>query len=222
MYALLDSTEKIVRIVNRGQVYELVYTLDNTHQAALENLQDALVDLYSGSLELLANSSRLLSKSTAKRTGYAILHPGKTENLVSNLDKLETNLSREVQACESGRCVAVEARLTDLLHSLDAPMTRIDQGVSALLEWIDGEDEMGILEWISGIPYGDHHATVKNQRTLDTCEWLLQNERFREWEDTCSSAILWLQGSRQCTVPVILLFMWLTSSSWHRKDFPYL
>ena len=68
MCALLASTEKIVRIINRGLVYELVYTSENTPEPALKNLQDALVDLYSATLELLADSPKLFSRNTAAET----------------------------------------------------------------------------------------------------------------------------------------------------------
>ncbi|KAK3933812.1 hypothetical protein QBC46DRAFT_326021 [Diplogelasinospora grovesii] len=195
MCVLLASVDKIVRIINRGQVYELVYTIENTLKPALENLQSALVKLYSGSLELLANSSQLFSKNTAAQTMHAILHPGKTASLFSKLDELETKLGREVQACEVGRSADADTRLTDLLRKLDAPLARVDENVCTLLERTDNEERLKILEWISLIPYGKHHGAVKEARTSDTCKWLLEHERFREWEDTSSSVILWLQGS---------------------------
>ena len=75
MCALLASVEKIVRIVNRGRVYELVYTSDSTPEDALQILETALVKLYKASLELLADSTNLFSKNTAERTVHAILNP---------------------------------------------------------------------------------------------------------------------------------------------------
>lgn len=45
MCALLASVDRIVRIVNRGQVYEQVYTTENTPKLAFENLQSALLEL---------------------------------------------------------------------------------------------------------------------------------------------------------------------------------
>ncbi|RMZ74723.1 hypothetical protein DV737_g5803, partial [Chaetothyriales sp. CBS 132003] len=68
MCALLASVEKIVHIINRGQVYELAYATENTPKPALENLQSVLVELYGASMELLANSSKLFTKNTAERT----------------------------------------------------------------------------------------------------------------------------------------------------------
>lgn len=196
MGALLASVDRIVRIINRGQVYELVYTTPATPELAFQNLQAALIDLYSAVLELLANSTKLFAKDTAERTIYAILHPSETADLFSKLVKLETQLDREVQACESGRSAAVDAALTDLLQKLEAPLIRVDEKVSSLLERVDAREQLDLLEWISPILYRKHHDTVKEARTPGTCQWLLQHNRFREWENTSSSVIMWLQGSR--------------------------
>jgi ankyrin repeat domain-containing protein 50 len=197
MCALLVSVEKMVRIAHRGRVYELVYTPDSTMEHALENLRSVLVDLYSASLMLLANSAELFSKNTAARTVYAILHPGEAADGASNLERLEIKLGDEVQACESGRSAAVDARLMTMLHKLDEPLTRVDERVFTLLQSVDKNEHREILEWISPIPYREHHNTVKDARTSDTCEWLIKDEKFRQWNDTSSSVILWLQGSRK-------------------------
>lgn len=200
MCALLASTERIVRIIKRGQVYEVVYTPENTPKVALENLQSALVQLYGASLKLLANSRVLFSKNMAARTVYAILNPNETADLFSNLKELETRLGSEVQACESGRSAATDSHLSDLLRSLNTPLTRIDETVCALLEQVSSKERLEIFEWISPVPFGKHHNTVKEARVPGTCDWLLEHNRFRGWEDTSSSVILWLQGSRRFSV----------------------
>jgi hypothetical protein len=198
MCALLASTDKIVRIVNRGQVYEGIYKPESTHnKPALKNLLDALVDLYKATLELLAESE-LFSKNTPDQIIYAILHPGKTKSLVSNLDDLETKLDLEVQACQSAWSADANKQLTDLLYRLDAPLTRVDERVGDLLERVDETEHLQILDWISPILSGKHHDEKKGSRTPGTCEWLLRHDRFREWERTSSSMIFWLQGSREC------------------------
>lgn len=200
MCALLASIDRVIRVIARGQVYERIYTAENVPKS-FTNLQSALLMLYGACLELLANSSELFAKSTAQRTGNAILHAGETVELVTNLDKMGDRLKLEVQACQSESSAVVAAALTDLLRGLDAPLLRIDQGVSTLLERIDSNEQVELLKWISSVPYRDHHNTVKEARTSDTCEWLLRHERFREWEDTSSSVVFWLQGSRKYFFP---------------------
>ncbi|AEO64672.1 uncharacterized protein THITE_74764 [Thermothielavioides terrestris NRRL 8126] len=195
MYALLASADRIVRVINRGQIYELVYTTETTPELALNNLQAALIDLYSAALELLANSTKLLDKSTITRTLHSMLHPGETVDLFSNLVKHESELAREAQACESRRRADADASLMRLLRELEVPLTRVDDKVSSLLERIDDSERLAILEWISAVPYRKHHNTVKEDRTPGTCQWLLRHPRFYEWADASSSVILWLQGS---------------------------
>lgn len=172
MCALLASTEKIVQIVYRGQVYELNHTKENTSKPAFENLQSTLLKLYSATLELLANSSELFELKSPMKTIYAILHPGKTRGLFKDIDDLETRLGRDEQACQSEK-------------------------VCTLLKQVDKKEQDTILMWISPIFYKDHHISVKKARTTDTCEWLLRHDRFREWQNASSSVILWLQGLRE-------------------------
>jgi hypothetical protein len=180
MCALLASTEKIIRIIHRGLVYEMAYGLDNTPQTAFQSLEKTLIDIYSTCLELLMDSSEVLSRNTAARTVHAILFPKHSETLFSTLVELERNLSYEVQACESGKRTDTDNRLALLLRGLDAPLARVDERVCALLERVDDAEQRSILTQISNIPYGKYHNEVKESRTPGTYQWLLQHDRFRE------------------------------------------
>ncbi len=201
MGALLISVEKIVRIIDYGQVYECVFTAERT-PSSLGNLQSALLKLYGAVLQLLANSSELFRKGTAGRTIHALLHPGQTVELVSDLIKLEDELHREVLACQS----EAGAMADDLLQRL---FGQIEGRIRTLLEKVDEKEQSEILNWISSVPYGDHQNTIKEARIPNTCEWLLQHQCFREWEDASSSMIIWLQGSRK-----YLLQIHNSSNSW--------
>ncbi|KAK3934684.1 hypothetical protein QBC46DRAFT_454028 [Diplogelasinospora grovesii] len=59
---------------------------------------------------------------------------------------------------------------------------------------IDSKDRLEVLEWISPVLYGKHHGTVKSARTAETCEWLIDHQALRKWQNS-SSAILWLWGN---------------------------
>ena len=195
MGALLATAEKIIRIIRRGQVYELVYTAKTTPKEALGNLQAALVNMYSATLDLLANANELLAKNTPARILNAIIHPTETKDLFSSLVETESKLSTEVQACESGRSAAADSRLLQELDNLNAPIIRIDQRVSTLLTKIESKEQDDILDWISKIQFGDHHNEIKESRAPNTCLWLINHPRFREWEDISSSVFLWPQGT---------------------------
>ncbi|KAK2761254.1 hypothetical protein FQN54_001776 [Arachnomyces sp. PD_36] len=197
MGALLASVEKIVRIINRGQVYELVYTPDTTPDDALKNFYAALVTLYGTALTLLADSTALFEAGTAKRTIKAIFNPGEFTGTFSDITTQEYDLANEVQACESRRGALADDRLMDTLKAIDAPLARVDDNVRGLLEYVNDTSRMEMFEWISPIQYGENHNEKRKKRTPDTGDWLLRASKFRNWEDASSSAILWLQGSQR-------------------------
>ncbi|GAQ39380.1 Pfs, NACHT and Ankyrin domain protein [Aspergillus niger] len=198
MAALLGATEKIVRIVSRGQVYEQVYLSNvpgSPEDKLSKGLQDALLRIYTTSLELLADSGGLFSKNTAHRTLDAILNPGNVSSGLSALAQQEDELLRDVQACETRRSAAADDRMIGMLDAMNAPLTRVDKNVQTLLEGMEKEGRIALLEWISSVPFGDHHGNVKEGRTPGTGEWLLQDSNFCSWEEASSSGIFWLQGS---------------------------
>ncbi|KAJ5841875.1 hypothetical protein N7534_011705 [Penicillium rubens] len=198
MAALLVTTEKVVCIASRGQVYEQVYLTDTSRtpeEKLSKNLQDALVKIYSTSLELLADSADLFSTDTARRTLKAVLNTGHVSGGLSALAEQEDELLRDVQACESRRSAQADDRMIGILDRLNAPLSRVDENVHSLLGQMSKYNRTRLLEWISPIKFGEHHYNVKEKRTPGTGEWLLQDERFRDWEKANSSGIFWLQGS---------------------------
>lgn len=198
MAALLATTERIVRITSRGQVYEQVYLPrePGAHLDAIQkNLESALVQIYTSSLDLLAESDKLFSAGTARRTLEALVNPGKMSGSLAELGAQEDELLRDIQACESKRSAEADDRMIKMLKAFNDPLTRMDEGISHLLEHMDESDRIKMLEWISPIPFGKHHDNVKEKRTPGTGQWLLQHKDFRGWEEEKSSVLFWLQGS---------------------------
>lgn len=197
MAALLATTEKIVRVISRGQVYESVY-LRNAPATPTDNLsknlEAALTTIYITSLDLLAESGSLFSKNTATRTLQALINPGKVSGGISAISEQEDDLMRDVTACEVRRSANADDSMIGMLDALNVPMKRVDEGIRHLLQNLEEDKRIEMLEWISPIPFGKNHNNVKEKRTPGTGEWLLQHEDFSEWEKSGSS-IFWLQGS---------------------------
>ncbi|CAG7925132.1 unnamed protein product [Penicillium olsonii] len=197
MGALLGTTESIVRIVSRGQVYEQVYLVNSTEDGGKlsQGLEGALIGIYRTSLDLLADSGSLFSQNTARRTLEAILNPGNVSGGLSSLAAQEDELLRDVQACETRRSAAADDRMIGMLDCLNAPLVRVDENVQKLLDKTDEDERMALLQKISPLHFGKHHDNVRETRTPGTGEWLLQDGSFRQWEESTSSGIFWLQGS---------------------------
>lgn len=190
MGALLMCSERIVRVVNIGRIYEQTYKGDSMPGEAMVQLQDDLVSLYQAALEILANAEHLFSMGTCRRTMHAILFPHQTSGLFSTLADREAIVGRVASACGA----VADAHL---LHMIHGPVARIDQGVEALLQRQDRDMAIKILDWISEIDFDAQHTTAKKGRAADTCQWLLDNSEFCSWNDVSASSILCLEGPRK-------------------------
>lgn len=200
MGALLGTTEKIVRIVSRGQVYEQVYLVAGSETSSdklSQSLEGALTGIYRTSLDLLADSGDLFTKNTARRTLEAVLNPGNVSGGLSDLAAQEDELLRDVQACESRRSAAADDRMIGMLDCLNAPLVRVDENVQKLLDRTNKRDRMDLLKSVSTVQFGQQHDDVKQRRTPGTGEWLLQDQAFNGWEESNQTGIFWLQGSRE-------------------------
>jgi hypothetical protein len=195
MGALLISVEKVTCLTDRCAVYESLYRSVMIPEEPLGNFHAALIELYASILRLIALNCRLFDKNTSTRALHAVFNPGEISDYLAKCEKPEMQVEFEAQNCERMRSQEADAKVQELLESLRTPILRIDEKVSSLLEVVDYMERLNILDWVSNVLYGTHHDTVSQQRTEDTCEWILRHKRYVEWQDTSSSEALWLRGT---------------------------
>ncbi|UKZ83829.1 hypothetical protein TrVFT333_011642 [Trichoderma virens FT-333] len=201
--ALLGTVQWFARIVRRGQIYETLYKAGTTDEEAIENLHDALFNVYKAALELLAISDTLIDSGIARRTLEAILKPDGDIGKVNDLFKKEQQLGVEVQACENSRSSLSSKQTNDgiealkkQLNQLSSPLPRIDKGVARLLAKIEQRELHELIQFISSEMFGKSHAAVTEARIEHTGDWLLASRDFRAWQDVpSSSAVLCLKGT---------------------------
>jgi hypothetical protein len=56
------------------------------------------------------------------------------------------------------------------------------------------------MNWLSDIPYADHHLHNSRSRSEGSGEWLLEMAKYKDWKTRPESAILWLRGSRMSSL----------------------
>ncbi|KAJ5657785.1 uncharacterized protein N7484_001434 [Penicillium longicatenatum] len=195
MGALLVVTQVVVSITSRCQVYEDIY-LNNadTLSTIQRQLEERLISLYKAALDLLAQAGSLLSAGTPKRILKAIISPGESTDSLAGLGDQEDKLLKDVNACEVNRSATADAKANEKLEKLQAPMARVDAGVSQLLGHVDQQERIRLLEWISPIQFGAHHDEFNEKRTPETGEWLVEHDDFTTWREKDSSVLFWLQG----------------------------
>lgn len=63
---------------------------------------------------------------------------------------------------------------------------------------ISGEKRANVLEWLSDVPYQDHHKLSQGRRQEGTGQWLLQHDKFDNWRKS-SQSMLWFRGNGEKT-----------------------
>ncbi|KAL7959098.1 hypothetical protein V8C34DRAFT_280894 [Trichoderma compactum] len=191
LVAIFGCAEKVLSVMRRGAVYEIVYLQDAPSSDATENLKVVLLHLYKALLQLLSHALERLNEGQGRQFLHALISPGKGAGLVSVLSDHEHKLSTAVQACGAVQLQEHQS----LLQSLSAPLRRVDENVKTLVEHLQEKSLDDALDYISAIRIGKHHFEKRETRAPETCEWLLKHRRFLEWEESSCSSTLWLQGS---------------------------
>ncbi|CAG8890998.1 unnamed protein product [Penicillium egyptiacum] len=193
--ALLSVVDKVAGATFCGQVYYEIYKPERTgRKDVVDRLHDAIVALYGCVLELLVTSSDL-SSNTAVQFCQAAFDSTKPSGMLLELEKLEQELAKAAGKCEDTAHAHQEVIFKDYLQEAQKSLNRITRHMEHVFQWVNDQERRDLLEWVSDIQYGRHHDEIEERREPDTGDWLVQDERFREWMDSPSSSTLWLQGS---------------------------
>ncbi|KAF4413419.1 Ankyrin repeat and KH domain-containing protein 1 [Colletotrichum fructicola] len=191
LVAVMGCADIVLCLVRRGIVYEEVYIRGLPRLPAQEDLKQELVKVYSNCLEFLAFVDGELQHGNMRRFLEALLDPGHGDKRVSAIKALEQRLQFAAQACEA----KASSEHRGLIQSLAWPLKRVDDNVAAVLERLADKEKEKAMTYISTVPVGVHHNEKRENRTRDTCEWLIHHTQFLKWEESACSSVLWLQGN---------------------------
>jgi hypothetical protein len=210
--ALLVGLDAMTNLINRCKIYEILYLNDGQTGQAFSNLERGLVKQYAAVLRFLSSANVLCDSNAGARILHALLEPNKVTDFVYECEKLQTLVDVEANNCNHTHNRVAHAKIAELerlLLDLTAPIVRTDCQVTKLWDRLEDSRRTKILTWASSIPYEDNHYTARQGHVGSTGEWLLKDERYREWRGSSASMILWLHGIRKC-FPLHGLLMLLT------------
>lgn len=196
MDALLQVTEKVIRVMNRGITYETVY-LNNaslTENANRNYLATDLTELYRIALDLLAETAKMFDSSSAKRFVDSIWKQGHVAGGLASIDGQEAKMLKNVDVLEKERSKQSDDDMTKMLQMMNGSMERVDAGVQSILQHVERNERIKMLEFISPVKFGQNHARVSKQRSPGTGQWLLDHKDFLAWKQSESSTF-WFQGT---------------------------
>ena len=85
-------------------------------------------------------------------------------------------------------------QLKNALDNLQLPIDRIEKDVQDLRDDLGNTKRIQILQWISPIPYEQHHNQARKDLMASTGLWFLNDDRLLGWRGSSTSSIMWLRG----------------------------
>ena len=85
-------------------------------------------------------------------------------------------------------------QLVEVLDDLQRPIDRMNDHLKNLQDHLQATERLGILEWLSTLPYKKYHNQAQKGILQGTGAWFLKNKQLLEWRVSSYSSILWLHG----------------------------
>ncbi|KAF8428797.1 hypothetical protein EV426DRAFT_527835, partial [Tirmania nivea] len=185
---ILIGLEKIAPLINRCTVYELFYLhMDNT---ASHNLEKSILRLYIAILKFLAKAIQRLKENRIK----AVFTTEDISNDLRDIEDLGRTVAVDADVTEAQSTRMGFERLQKLLEDVHLRLDAIEQKLESTMSHLKLR-ESEILQWISEIPYTEHHTHISKSRLGGTTDWLLKREEYRNWRAISASKLLLLRGT---------------------------
>ena len=202
-----EGLESITRIITQYRILERLYLQRSSEEAT--ELKDCLVDLYVLALRFLIRAQKFYANNTIERTFKSIFDfRDRFQGCLENIEKQQLLVkkyadlvdTRQRQNLEEGlekltlEEKANSDRLQQILQDLQQPISRIGGQLEYIHDSLNNAHRQEILQWLSSIPYLQHHVQSKMDILEGTGSWFLDDDRLVQWRSSSVSSILWLRG----------------------------
>ena len=204
---VVEGAEVIARMISRYAIFEDIYL----HRAskATQELQDALVRLYTTILLYLSKAKDFFEQNSAKRMLKAIVVSqeefqklGESMNLEESMvdrcaglvDAETRNSVTETLGSLSIDQESKHSQLLSILHTMDGPIFRMSGQLQSVEDHLEEQKRVEILRWLSSQPYMEHHEQIAKHVLSGSGTWLLQDPMYIQWHRNSASSLLWLHG----------------------------
>ncbi|RPB13463.1 hypothetical protein P167DRAFT_605061 [Morchella conica CCBAS932] len=199
MQTVTEGIELIVCSICECHIFERLYLRPRLDLGA--ELRKSLVKFYISILDFLVYGKSYLSRDTTDRV---------IESFSSELTPLTDKMRKALAEVKSKVDVVrteweakwhddISQKLVQIrqaLLAIEKPLGDIElkHWVEKLYDEVQGRKRLEILQWLSDVPFRDHHTFNSQRRQEDTGQWLLKNKSFLEWRNSNQSSILWMRG----------------------------
>ncbi|KAE8134486.1 hypothetical protein BDV38DRAFT_285774 [Aspergillus pseudotamarii] len=207
MGSLLVGLDKVLYLVDRCKVYELLYLHDPKIEHAYHSLETTVIELYVLILQFLLTAIRAYERSTKTSISPAFWTLDCINDYNARFEAIIPRIDHEAQNCERcysrlDRVISTDKfeRLKSVLEDIERVKTHqnefqnADNTLQNIWRLLDDKKRNDVLGWISDIPFKDHHTLARTGRTANTGGWLFEQWEFQDWQLSKDSMIFWLHG----------------------------
>jgi hypothetical protein len=197
---VLVGMDFITRTISYFVLFEANYL--RRPSESTDHLTAALVKTYAKILEYLALSKRYYTEHTftrSFRTGQEKFDAitGAIEKMYTEIDHWARLIDGQQIAESAGGLHALRSdskELKETMADLRVPLTVMSTQLIDLHDNLEKSNRKEILNWVSAVPYKQHHENTRTGRLPGSGTWLLSHETFLTWKFAPNSSILWLSG----------------------------
>ena len=84
--------------------------------------------------------------------------------------------------------------LSNALRTLQQPIDRMEEQFRIFRDDLVSGTRIEILQWLSSMPYIQHHNQAKKDVLSGSGSWFLNDDQLHHWQSSSSSSIMWLHG----------------------------
>lgn len=205
---VLEGIEQVSRIITYYYVVERIY-LQEKNEITVK-LKASIVEFYATVLSFLVRVRDFFAMSTAARALQGVFDWNhKFQSGIEAMHRQEVDVVRYTELVDGERQKALGKRLSQLtlgeqqrfdslsnaLQILKRPIDRMDAHLQTLQDGIDIEQRVEILQWVSKMPYMQHHYQTRKDILPRSGAWFLNDKQLYLWYHSSSSSIMWLHGS---------------------------
>lgn len=191
--------------ITRVQMYWRIFEDRETHESIHPDIYKSLTGLYSCIVEYQARVICHLSSAQLTRTWEKMTDVNDWEGRKHRIEELDAHCGRLVSEVEQTRIGKVRDLQLKEMHESRSILEHIRRGLKDLESQTqrrhDDNKETALLGNLSA-DY-ENHKNINPLRVPGTCEWLLNDDDFRQWRDSTSSNLLWISAGPGCGKSVL-------------------
>lgn len=170
--------------------------------ALIHDFEESVIKLYRNILEFQIRVGRQYSESWATRFGRDVIKADDWAGLKSQINILEnkcTILARDlslekIEAGLQSSDLHIQQKFEQMQKELQRTATSIDHHTMLQSTWRQTDEEREVVQLFrKGNPYENQKNRIP-KRVSGTCNWVLENKKFLEWEQSQVPDLLWLSA----------------------------